>query len=142
MTIHLRKLCVGADSIDDLSRYVDHVVAQRRKAGEEPLYQHTTRMWPKKEADLLAGGSIYWIIKGMICVRQSISGLEEHVSADGTRYCRILLEPDLIRVDPRPHRPFQGWRYLKPDDAPRDLSASEQKVEPELARDLAALGLI
>ena len=142
MTIHLRKLCVGAESIDDLSRYVERIVAQRRKAGNAPLYQHTTRMWPKRETELMKDGSIYWIIKGMMCVRQTIAGFEEHLSADGVRYCRMLLEPDLIRVDPRPHRPFQGWRYLRPDEAPRDLSASEQTMEPELARDLAELGLI
>jgi len=142
LTIHLRKLCVGAEGIDDLARYIDKRVAHRKKAGLSHTHAHETRMWPKREDELLDGGSLYWIIKGMMCVRQPIAGFEECFSGEGIRYCRILLKPDLIRVDPRPHRPFQGWRYLKPDDSPRDLSASEQKMEPELARDLAELGLM
>ena len=99
-------------------------------------------MWPKREAELLDGGSLYWIIKGQMCARQPIVGLEECFDGHGIRHCRIVMSSDIVRVDPRPHRPFQGWRYLDPADAPRDLTPGEADMAPELARELAALGLI
>lgn len=142
MTIHLRKLCVGAESIDDLARYIDRRVTGQKKAGEPLRYSHETRMWPRREDELLDGGSLYWIIKGSMCVRQPITGFEECFDGQGTRYCRILMAPDIVLVEPRPHRPFQGWRYLKPEDAPRDLTKGETQMAPELARELSELGLM
>lgn len=137
------KLCVGADSIDDLSRYIDRRTAERRRAKKPALYSHVTRMWPRREEELLGeGGSLYWVIKKFLCVRQEIAGLEEAFGDDGIRRCRILLQPALIPVQARPQRAFQGWRYLKDVDAPRDLSRTEASLAPELARELAELGLM
>lgn len=142
MTLHLRKLCVGAESIDDLAFFVERRVRLRKAEGLSPHGIHDTRMWPKREGELLDGGSLYWIIKGVMCVRQTLAGMEETFNEHGVRHCRLLLEPELVRVEPRPHRPFQGWRYLKPDEAPRDLSGSAADLEPELAKELSELGLI
>lgn len=119
MTLHLIKLCVGADSIEDLERWRDR---STRKG--EPM-AHVTRMFPKRRDELLDGGSLYWVIKRVIQVRQKIIGLEEVVSQDGIRRCAIMLDPELVRTGPAPRRPFQGWRYLKPDDAPPDLGPEE-----------------
>ena len=83
---------------------------------------HTARMTPKRRAELLDGGSLYWVIKRVIQVRQRIVDLEEFDDSDGVRRCTIWLDPELVRTAPSPRRPFQGWRYLKAEDAPADLS--------------------
>lgn len=79
-------------------------------------------MFPKQKEALLDGGSIYWVIKGNIMCRNKIVGLEEVRRKDGLKACSILMEPELIAVSPVPRRAFQGWRYLKPEDAPGDLT--------------------
>ena len=101
-----------------------------------------SRMRPRRESELLDGGSLYWVMKGVILVRQRIAGLEETVGADGLRRCAILLRPTLYRTEAQPKRAFQGWRYLKPEDAPRDLAAAARKEPPELRMKLAELGLL
>ena len=138
--IHLVKLCVGCDSVDDLALW------QAARALENPEAQprHVTRMWPKREAELLGGGSLYWIIKGQILVRQRIVRLDEVIGADGIRRCGLGLDPELVRTQPAPRRPFQGWRYLKPDEAPPDLPKGREHEEPlpaELAGKLAEIGI-
>lgn len=135
--IHLVKLCVGVETFDELNAYVEAAPGVTRS--------HVTRMWPKQETQLLQGGSLYWVIKGVIQGRQKIAGLEEQIGTDGVRRCRIVLEKPLIRTAHAPRRPFQGWRYLKPEDAPRDLPqsrAAEPDLPPELAQTLAEIGVI
>ncbi|EKE68989.1 hypothetical protein B30_16613 [Celeribacter baekdonensis B30] len=135
--INLVKLCVGVDSFDQLQAYIDATPGEARG--------HVTRMWPKQEDALLNGGSLYWVIKGVIQARQHVTGLEEVIGADGVRRCRIVLAKPLIRTQNATRRPFQGWRYLKPEDAPADLPKgreSEQELPPELAQTLAEIGLI
>ncbi|ETX29182.1 lysophospholipase [Roseivivax isoporae LMG 25204] len=138
---HLLKLSAGTESVEELARWQ----ASARAKGADGNPRHVTRMWPKREADIVAGGSIYWVIKGLIQCRQRVLRLDEVAGGDGVRRCAIVLEPGLIRVTPAPRRPFQGWRYLMPDDAPADLPASRQDEDalpPELAGALAEIGVI
>jgi hypothetical protein len=136
--VHLVKLCVGAESVADLRDWQ----WRRSEAGQIPL-AHVTRMWPKRTAEILEGGSLYWVIKGAVLVRQAISGFEERRGEDGIARCAILLGPDLVRTVPQPRRPFQGWRYLRPDEAPADLDTQQSgDLPPELAAGLAAVGVL
>ncbi len=132
MAIHLIKLCVGAETVEDLQAWVDQLVADRRRARLSLVSHHDTRMWPKRADELLEGGSIYWVIKGAVLVRQTIVGIEEISGIDGRPMCRLVMDPKLVRTEPRGRRPFQGWRYLAPEDAPPDLSASSSALSPEL----------
>ena len=134
------KLSVGSESIADLAAWQ----ATKRAQTEDGLPRHVTRMWPKRGDEILAGGSIYWVIKGVILCRQPILRLDEYLSADGITRCAIVCEPGLIRVEATPKRPFQGWRYLTPADAPRDLPEGRQEEEalpPELTKALADIGV-
>lgn len=139
--IHLIKLSVGSYSVEQIEDWQRNRSRQRI----DGQYYHLTRMWPRREADLLDGGSIYWVVKGLVQARQRILGLRELVGDDGVRRCAILLDPDLIRTATAPKRPFQGWRYLKPEDAPPDLAtsrASDDVLPPELAGALAEIGVL
>ncbi|GGY52434.1 DUF1489 family protein [Parvularcula lutaonensis] len=141
MTIHLIKLCVGADRIDDLKSW-QHTLLQRNKGTRlQGLVHHTTRMFPKRAEELKDGGSIYWVIAGQIQVRQPIVDLQEVTTNEG-RKCRIVLEPGLILVNPTVKGPFQGWRYLKPEDAPGDLGSSAEGDDLPIRAELAELGLL
>ena len=145
MTLHLVKLCVGADSIEDLSAWQSGRLAAQRKAGDSPRLFHATFQTPKRAAELLDGGSLYWVIKGVIQVRQPLVGLEEGAKADGSRCCLILLDQALVPVRPVPRRAFQGWRYLDAADAPADLGKGGRDVAslpPTMRRELAELGLL
>src|SRR3990167_1554904 len=116
MPLHLIKLCVGIDSVDELRAWR----AQRAAQGHRSVC--STRQTPKKAAELLEGGSLYWVIKGSILVRQGIT--EIVTLEEGTQPCKIYLEPDLVETAPAPRRPFQGWRYLEAKDAPPDLAVT------------------
>ncbi|MTH77366.1 DUF1489 family protein [Paracoccus aestuariivivens] len=136
-TLHLIKLCVGCDSPAELDEW------QRHRWQGKPA-QHVTRMWPKREAELLDGGSIYWVFKGVMQARQRILRLDEAEGEDGIRRCTLILDPGLVRTAAVPRRPFQGWRYLSATDAPPDLPsdrAEEPSLPPEIARALAEMGL-
>lgn len=139
--IHMVKLSVGTESIEGLI----HWQSMARAQDLDGAPRHVTRMWPKQERALLNGGSIYWVIKGFIQCRQRIVRLDEVFGQDGIRRCAIVLEPELIRTTSAPKRPFQGWRYLKPDDAPIDLSPERQDEDSlpvELAGALADIGIL
>ncbi|MDO5641969.1 MAG: DUF1489 domain-containing protein [Paracoccus sp. (in: a-proteobacteria)] len=136
--VNLMKLCVGAESPEDMERWQQ----QRYGSGKSPC--HVTRMWPRREAELLAGGSIYWVFKGSMLARQKLIGLEERLGDDGIRRCALILDRAVIRVAAVPRRPFQGWRYLTPADAPPDLSlerSHDDVLPPDLAMKLAEMGL-
>ncbi|WP_149143019.1 DUF1489 family protein [Gemmobacter caeruleus] len=138
--VNLLKLCVGADSVEDLEDW------QQSQAHRWPEGRavHVTRMWPKRESEVLAGGSLYWVIKGQVLARQRILGLERVSGGDGVERCALLLDPQVIRTQAAPRRPFQGWRYLAPDDSPRDLPpgrAQDDALPEDLARALAEIGL-
>lgn len=139
--LHLQKLSVGTESVADL---VAWQATKRAQTPKDHLPRHITRMWPKREAELCAAGSMYWVIKGAIQCRQRIIRLEEYNSADGIRRCSIVLDPALIRVAPTLKRPFQGWRYLADADAPMDLPAgrdTEEALPPSLSAALAEIGV-
>ena len=145
--LHLIKLSVGTESIEDLASWQAERLAQARAAGaKNPKLFHRTGMRPKRDAELVAGGSIYWVIKGVIQARQRLIGFEEGVRPDGRPCCHILMEQELIPVRPAKRRAFQGWRYLEADDAPPDLghraSADLSGMPPQMRKELAELGLL
>lgn len=119
---HLQKLSVGSLSIETLAEWQHHLAIRRSEEGLKALPDHITRMMPKRRDLLLNGGSIYWVIKGVIQCRNAVLDLQEMRTNDGRKACRIVLDPKLVPVVPTPKRAFQGWRYLKPSDAPDDLS--------------------
>ncbi len=145
MTLHLIKLCVGAASIEELATWQRGRLAELKKSGKKSQLFHTTFQTPKRQAELLAGGSLYWVIKGVIQVRQRIVGFGEGHKKDGSPCCLILLDPALVPVRPLSRRAFQGWRYFDAADAPADLKRGEKKfadLPPKMRRDLADLGLL
>lgn len=147
MTLHLVKLCVGTDSIEDLRSWQDQKLASaKRKHGRsKPEIWHRTRMFPKRQDEVLNGGSLYWVIRGIVQVRQKILELRPAVDKDGISCCDIILDRALVPVRPVPRRAFQGWRYLEPDDAPPDLAAGTGDLTAMPARmraELSELGLL
>jgi len=138
MSVHLKKLSVGSVSIDNLKNWQNRSLKQGR-----PII-HPTRNWPKRADELLDGGSMFWIIKGQMVVRQPIADLIEVKREDGRPACGIVLHPELIPVWPRRVRIFQGWRYLETEDAPEDLPQTENAapMPAELAAELRELGLL
>ena len=140
-SVNLIKLCVGAEKIEDLTTWQ----ANPRAKGPDGLPRHVTRMWPKRSEALLNGGSLYWVFKGVVLCRQRILRLDEVLGADGITRCGIVLDPEVVRVQGMTKRPFQGWRYLAPEDAPADLSARaarEEVLPPKLNAALAEIGVI
>ena len=140
-TVHLIKLSVGTENIDDLAAWQ----ATKRAQTADGLPRHVTRMWPKREAEIVNGGSIYWVIKGVIQCRQTVLRLDERIGQDGIRRCAIVLDPEIIRTQSSLKRPFQGWRYLPVTDAPPDLPkgrAAEDPLPVELNRALAEIGVL
>jgi hypothetical protein len=145
MALHLIKLCVGAESIADLEHWIGERMAALKARGEPRRPSHVTRMSPKRAAELLDGGSLYWVIKGQIAARQSLEGLENFRDSEGVERCRLWLGRKVVPVSPRPMRPFQGWRYFLEKDAPFDLNGSKSGLAamPEgLRRELGGLGLL
>ena len=138
--INILKLCVGADSVQDLLDW------QRSHPSHFPTGErrHITRMWPRRGGEVTAGGSLYWVIKGTVLCRQQILRLDAAPGEDGINRCALILHPDVIRTEPAPRRPFQGWRYLDPADSPPDQRAgrlTEEALPPMLATALAEIGL-
>jgi len=143
MTIHLLKLCVGADSIEDLEAWIASRLEAARGRGEAPEQFHTTRMVPKRLEELLDGGSLYWVIKGNVQVRQRLLDVRPFTDGEGISRCHLILDPNLQPTRWQPRRPFQGWRYLKVEDAPADMNEADVAGLPlDLQRELADLGLL
>ncbi len=139
--LNLIKLSVGTSSVDDLIAWQ----TSRRAQGSDGLPRHVTRMWPKRAEELLDGGSIYWVIQGVLQCRQRILRLDEVIGQDGVRRCGIVLDPEIIRTATAQKRPFQGWRYLPGAESPADLSGvrhDEEPLPPGLTAALADIGVI
>ncbi|MCR6628568.1 MAG: DUF1489 domain-containing protein [Magnetospirillum sp.] len=134
--IHLIKLAVGCDGIAMLK---DFQAERLRSHGH--LF-HLTRMVPKRVEELTGGGSLYWVIKGQLCARQRILAVATEHDDEGRPRCRLTLDPEVVEVHARPTKPFQGWRYLKPEDAPTDRRPGESEPPPEMAEELRRLGLL
>lgn len=143
MSLHLIKLCVGADSLEDLAGWQKKRLAERKKKKQPLELQHITRMTPKRKDELLDGGSLYWVIKGYVTARQRLIDLRP-VTREGKPHCALVYDPELVPVVRRFHRPFQGWRYLPPSDVPRDIRDLKggKNMPPELKAELAELGLL
>jgi hypothetical protein len=144
MPIHLVKLAVGCDSVKQLKLWVAERMQTAKKRGLPLRHIHITRMTPKRSDELLAGGSLYWVIRGEIAAREKIIAIEPF--RDGIGRCRVVMQPKVIAVAPRPMRPFQGWRYFTEDAAPPDLgkatAASVAAMPEPMRRELRDLGLL
>lgn len=151
MTVHLVKLCVGVDSIAELVRYREEMAAKRRGRKQPLEDSHWTRSFPRRAAEVLDGGSLYWVIRGQLCVRHRILRLDEVEDEVGKPYCAIVYDPMVIVTEPRPRRAFQGWRYLEAEDAPPDRpdqraalahALAEEGLPEALRTELRGLGLL
>lgn len=143
MTLHLIKLCVGAESIESLAAWQNGRLKELRKKGRKPELIHVTRMTPKRREELLDGGSLYWVIKGYIAVRQQLIDLRP-VTKNGKPHCGLVYDAKLVPTVRRFCRPFQGWRYLDRQNAPSDLSELKgaKNLPEKLKTELAELGLL
>ena len=146
MPLHLIKLAVGCESVKELKGWVAERMQTAKKKGLPPHHIHITRMTPKRVEELLAGGSLYWVIRGEIAAREKLIAIEPFRDRDGIGRCRLVMQPKVIAVSPRPMRAFQGWRYFTEDAAPPDLGkAARQRRRdaradaPRIARSRAAL---
>ena len=139
--LNIVKLSVGSENIAMLKEW-----QQARRDQLKIKYSlHITRMWPKREKELLDGGSIYWVIKGAIQLRQRLIGFDEIIGADGIRRCGFKLDPELIPTTKALRRPFQGWRYLKSEDSPSDLSTNREAdddLPEDMQQTLSRLGVL
>jgi hypothetical protein len=145
MALHIIKLCVGCDSLSDLADWQKKRLKEKRAKGQKPELIHVTRQMPKRAEELLDGGSLYWVIKGSVQCRQLITEIRPFIDDEGIGRCHLMLNPEVVRTDWQPRRAFQGWRYLKPSDAPADIGkgkAGMVEMPPKLKRELADLGLL
>ncbi len=139
MTLHLIKLAVGASSVQNLYEYM------AGKAARNEEIVHRTRMMPKRDQELLDGGSLYWVVGGQIAMRQTLLDLRPCERKGERKACEIVLDPHPVLTRPVPRRAFQGWRYLRSDEAPADLEGfaeGENELPAELYSRLCELGLL
>lgn len=129
--LHLVKLCVGAEEVEDLIAWQAARAQERARCGLDPRPRHTTRMYPRRAEELLAGGSLYWVFRGVIRARQALAAIEPVEGDDGVTRHDLVLSPQVVMTEPSPRRPFQGWRYLTEKDAPADLT--QRSFEQEAA---------
>ena len=143
MVLHLIKLAVG---VDDLAHMKKVQAARRKHRRQTPRAPHWvyTRNTPRRAEELLDGGSLYWVVRGVIRCRQELVGFDEDFDCEEARkYCRIKVKRTLVRTAPQACRAFQGWRYLEPDSAPPDISHGDSGDMPaEMAAELKRLGLL
>ncbi len=142
--VNLLKLSVGIDSVDQLAALQRRRLAEKRRRGQPVEHHHHTRHPPRRAGEVVAGGSLYWIIKGFVRVRQRIVRIDLLDPPLGTKRCALVLEDQLVRTELQARRPHQGWRYLECKDTPRDLRAGGEvgDLPPELAAELRELGLL
>ncbi|HET6182621.1 MAG TPA: DUF1489 domain-containing protein [Acetobacteraceae bacterium] len=139
--LNIVKLAVGV-------RDAAHLRAlQAERLGREPPLRHRTRNFPRRAAEIAGKGSLFWVIGGLLRVRQRILDVIEDRWQDGSACAAFVLDPALVLVAPRVTKPFQGWRYLSQADAPPDVAAGRAAAGaarlPEVLRqELAALCLL
>ena len=134
MALHMIKLCVGCDTVEELIDW------QRTREPNGPWIMRT-RQTPKRAAEMVDGGSLFRVFRGVILCRQPILAVDT-VGHGVTARCEVTLDPQPVRVAPTPRRAFQGWRYLDSKDAPPDLPQDEAfgEIPSELARKLREAG--
>jgi hypothetical protein len=115
--LHLTKLAVGVRDADHLREL------QAERMRDYPPLRHRTRNFPRRRLEVIDGGSMYWVIAGTMMARQRILDIVEDQRDDQTPCTSLILDPEIVALAGRPTRPFQGWRYLDPDDAPPDMAA-------------------
>ena len=145
MSIHLVKLAVGVRDVAHLGEIQSRRLEQARKRGEVPRLLHVTRNRPRRTGELTSGGSIYWVIKGFIRVRQGIVAFDKLTDAEGRPSCALVLDENLVRTELMAFRPFQGWRYFSDEKAPPDARTSGDAFHGmplDMAVELRALGLL
>ncbi|TWS98501.1 DUF1489 family protein [Reyranella sp. CPCC 100927] len=142
MTLHLIKLAVGVDDIAHLKKLQDKRRKERRQKPGTPHWVFT-RNTPRRSDALLDGGSLYWVIRGVVRCRQELVGLDEDRDADGDKFCRIKVRRTVVPTAPKAMRAFQGWRYYEDELVPSDLRAGDTAdVPPDMAAELKRLGLL
>ncbi len=143
MTLHLIKLCVGIETLSELAAWQSRRLKEKKRDGEAQELIHITRHAPRRAAEILDGGSLYWVIKGWVSARQRLLAFRP-VMKDGIAHCALVYDKELVAVEPRAHRAFQGWRYLDPKDAPPDMAIWTKGADlPDaLRRELISLGLL
>ncbi len=145
MTVHLLRMAAGIESIGQLkSVQAARLAAQSGEKGSRVLRTYTRNV-PRRMTELLDGGSIYWVMKRFIRARQAVIGCERLTNSEGRIYAALTLDPEISRTELRPQKAFQGWRYLRPEDAPRDLAAAAEAADgmpPEMVAELRQLGLL
>ncbi len=139
--LHLTKLAVGVRDVGQLEAW------QAGRAVSHPPLRHRTRNSPRRAAEVVDGGSMYWVVNGAMLVRQRVVEIIEDHWDDGRNCAGLVLDPLLVPVAARPMKPFQGWRYLNPQDAPEDLAhrsaaRGESGLPPALRRQLQELCLL
>ncbi|MBP2295262.1 DUF1489 family protein [Azospirillum rugosum] len=142
MPLHLIKLAVGIRDLDHLAEVQGRRAVRTAGGTVVPVY---TRRVPKRGDDILAGGSIYWVVKGSVAARQRVLAIDTGVDEEGESYCTLGIDAALVPTVPTAHRPFQGWRYLEPSAAPRDLAEAGgqgDELPAHLAAELRSLGLL
>lgn len=146
MPLHLIKLCVGVEDIEQLRASQSRRIKAAHAAGVEPVLAHVTRMVPRRREELLDGGSLYWVIRGRIQVRQPLVDIDPFTDDEGIKRCRLVLGHTLVAVRPQPRRAFQGWRYFEGEDAPDDLGnvvpEGDDPIPPEMRAELTEMGLL
>jgi hypothetical protein len=145
MPLHMLKLCVGVDTVQELEDWIKQRLKQKKKNGEKAQHIHTTRMVPKRADEIVAGGSLYWVIRGQILCRERLLAIRPFTDKDGIGRCRLVMDGKLVLVQPRPFRAFQGWRYLEHKEAPRDLDRAApgaRHMPEQMRRELRELGLL
>lgn len=143
MALHLIKLAVGVDDLSHMKKVQASRRKERRQSPRSPHWVYT-RNTPKRAEELLAGGSLYWVVRGVIRCRQVLVGFEEDYDKEsGKRFCRIKLKRALVPTAPKACKAFQGWRYFDEERAPPDLSRGDTGDMPaEMAAELKRLGLL
>jgi hypothetical protein len=144
MALHIVKLSLGAKSTESVRDRIKRYAATAGYEGQSFEVAHTTRMMPTRAAEIVGQGSLYWVIKGHIAGRQIIRDIRQFVGDDGIKRCQLILGSEVIDVEPRPRKAFQGWRYLTDEEAPRDLGmdTGAEEMPEEMRRELAGLGLL
>jgi hypothetical protein len=145
MTVHLIKLCVGVEAVEELATWQAERLKRLKRARKTVELCHRTMQMPRRREEVLDDGSLYWVIKGFVLVRQRVLDLRPDMKEDGTACCGIVLDKELVATRAHPRRAFQGWRYLEAADAPKDagvVDAAAGDMPRGMREDLRELRLI